>query len=82
MATRREELEQEALDVGLVLHTYSPGDGVTRYRFFPVNAPANQNYFGPANGIYTALGLKDARLFIETMRVAQALTPGSPGVAV
>lgn len=42
--------------------TWAPGDGVTRYRFFR-NAPKNQTYFGPDNGIYTALGIREAENF-------------------
>lgn len=53
---------QKYLPVGYSIHTYAPGDGVTRYRFFH-NAPPNQSYFGPANGIFTALGIKEAESF-------------------
>jgi hypothetical protein len=55
--TRFEELQDYAKGVGLHVATWSPGDGVTRYRFFE---KAGNTYFGPDNGIYTALGLKDA----------------------
>jgi hypothetical protein len=59
--TRLEELEEYAKGVGLLVKTYGPGDGVTRYRFFEKKkVPADQSYFGPANGIHTALGLKKA----------------------
>ncbi len=47
------------LPAGYSVCTYSPGDGVTRYRFFQ-NAPENQSYFGPDNGVYTALAFKEA----------------------
>lgn len=59
--TRTDRLQQ-MLPQGYSLHTYSPGDGTTRYRFFQ-NAPEDQSYFGPANGIYTALGYKEAEAF-------------------
>ena len=52
---------REDLPNGWTVHTYSPGDGVTRYRFFH-NEPES-DYFGPASGAYTALGLKEARAF-------------------
>jgi len=52
----------EMLPPGYAVRTWSPGDGVTRYRFFK-DAPPNQSYFGPANGIYTALGYKEAVTF-------------------
>lgn len=57
--TRLEELQEYARGVGLTVRTWSPGDGVTRYRFFDRPGPG-QTYFGPASATYTALGLKDA----------------------
>ena len=65
-------------EAGLILREYSPGDGVTRYRFFARHCndrdepghswecshDVHQSYFGPANGIYTALGIKDAETFL------------------
>ena len=45
---------------GLYCNTYSPGDGMTRYRFTLSSA---DDYFGPGNGIYTALGWKEANVF-------------------
>ena len=57
--TRLEELQEYAKGVGLTVHTWSPGDGVTRYRFFDRPGPG-QTYFGPASATYTALGLKEA----------------------
>lgn len=60
---RRDELVADAERAGLCVRTYSPGDGVTRYRFFEGNDP-KQSYFGPADGIYTALGLKEAETFV------------------
>ncbi len=53
----RKQLEDYCEYHDLYLTTYSPGDGVTRYRFFSV--PGN-DYFGPSNGDFTALGLKEA----------------------
>ena len=47
--------------------TYSPGDGVTRYRFF--EKPSD--YFGPENGTYTALGLKEATIYARGRLDAQ-----------
>ena len=57
--TRLEELQEEAKAVGLHIDTYSPGDGVTRYRFF--TEPSD--YFA-GRGTYTALGLGEARVFV------------------
>lgn len=48
------------------VRTWSPGDGVTRYRFFTLrpgqgtSADPTSDYFGPENGDYTALGRKEA----------------------
>lgn len=50
---------QEALPRGWEVYTYSPGDGVTRYRFFH-KPPKKQTYFGPDSGVFTALGIKEA----------------------
>lgn len=55
--TRLEELQTACEPIPLWITTWSPGDGQTRYRFF--NIPGN-SYFGPKNGIYTALGYKEA----------------------
>jgi hypothetical protein len=65
--TRLQKLELDAHRAGFIVRTYSPGDGVTRYRFFRIDdcpKGVGQNYFGPANGTFTALGLKEARTFI------------------
>lgn len=65
--TRLQELELEARRAGLLVRTYSPGDGVTRYRFFRIADCAEGvavDYFGPYNGAYTALGLKEAHSFV------------------
>jgi hypothetical protein len=58
----RFETLRSYLPPGYSVHTWSPGDGVTRYRFFR-NAPKNQTYFGPDNGIYTALGIREAETY-------------------
>lgn len=51
------------------IRTYSLGDGVTRYRFF--TEPHN-SYFGPQNGIYTALGYAEANTFLTGYARAMA----------
>lgn len=61
--TRLEELQEHARSGGLYVATYSPGDGVTRYRFF--DRPGN-SYFGPDSGICTTLGLKKAWRYLQT----------------
>lgn len=55
------DVTEAARAVGLYVATHSPGDGATRYRFFQV---PGQRYNGPRNGIYTALGRKQAMTFI------------------
>lgn len=91
LKTRRAWLFEDAEKYGLYIRTYSPGDGVTRYRFFRRERcklcldypgfdgvgnlckscdgksllPPSNDYFGPANGIYTALGLKEAETFVR-----------------
>jgi hypothetical protein len=59
--TRLEELEDYAKTVGLHVATWSPGDRITRYRFF---TRGGNTYFGPDNGIATELGLKNAWNFL------------------
>lgn len=68
--TRFEELEIHADAAGLTVHTWSPGDGVTRYRFFTKPEMTHQSYFGPASGVYTALGLKEAWTFVHGAKVS------------
>ena len=88
--SRKTDLAIAAHQANLYVRTYSPGDGVTRYRFFkrercslcldrpgynglgkPCKGcdagylPDDNGFFGPANGIYTALGLKEAFTFVE-----------------
>jgi len=64
--TRLQELEEACAEANCFVKTYSPGDGVTRYRFFDLGHtnPKGQSYFGPDNGIYTALGMKEAWTFV------------------
>ena len=56
----RQNLETRARQVGVNVDTYSPGDGVTRYRFF-ING--EKDYF-EAGGVYTALGFKEAETWL------------------
>ncbi len=64
----RSELSRVAEDNGLYIRTWSPGDGVTRYRFFTDSA---NGYFGPDNGVYTALGLAEARTFVRAWQLSK-----------
>lgn len=58
----RKDLFYKANQFGLHVETWSPGDGVTRYRFF--SEPAD--YFGGSDNIklYTALGIKEASTWL------------------
>lgn len=53
------EVEETAKAEGLYVATWSPGDGVTRYRFF--EKPSD---YHSGDSIYTALGRKEALTFI------------------
>ena len=62
MAAAQDDLQNDARAAGLRFATYSPGDGVTRYRFF--REEDKSSYFGPSNGVYTALGIREARTWL------------------
>jgi len=76
--TRKDELMRFAHEAGYHVETYSPGDGVTRYRFFDLAemdrkgvTMREQSYFGPLNGVDTVLGLAAAKKWLSkshTMR--------------
>lgn len=56
--TREQELRDACEAAGFTVRTYSPGDGVTRYRFSTIDERSG-DYFAMRNE-YTALGLKEA----------------------
>lgn len=60
--TRNSRIEEMARYVGLIFRTWSPGDGVTRYRFF--DGPAD-NYFAEEDGLWTARGAKEAEVWLR-----------------
>ena len=64
---KRSELTRLAALAGMYVRTYSPGDGVTRYRFFARASDGSEpnDYFGPANGLHTALGFKEAMTYAQ-----------------
>lgn len=69
--TRRDALQEDARKSGYSVDTYSPGDGTTRYKFFSLAEMASkgisereQSYFGPLNGVHTALGLAAAKKWL------------------
>jgi hypothetical protein len=66
--------------------TWSPGDGVTRYRFFRLEDVAKggaADYFSVSGG-YTARGFKDALAFAEGLRAGAraALASSTNGFSV
>jgi hypothetical protein len=70
--SRKDVLSEDARKSGYYVATYSPGDGKTRYRFFDLAdmarrgvSTAEQDYFGPLNGIHTAVGLAAAKKFLN-----------------
>jgi hypothetical protein len=72
----REEIEYLCLATGIKLATYSPGDGITRYRFYKpvlidgIPTRTAEDYFGipDSRKIYTALGLKEAHVWSRGFR--------------
>lgn len=65
--SRLSYLRGEAHYVGLTVHTYSPGDGVTRYRFARPNV---RDYF-ESNGLATVLGISAAEAWISAYRIGR-----------
>lgn len=63
MKKRQLQLKESAKSLGIRVHTYSPGDGVTRYRFFRYWSDVDSYFSGP--GIYTALGIREAETFLD-----------------
>lgn len=59
------EMERAAAAVGLVIGTWAPGDGQTRYRFFLSDGKSSYGDYHQGDGLYTALGRKDAMAFIS-----------------
>jgi hypothetical protein len=60
--TSVKQINKIANSYGLNLYTYSPGDGVTRYRF--AEQFSGQTCYFSGNGLVTLLGRKEARLWL------------------
>ncbi len=58
--SRLTNLRNTAAHYGLYIYTYSPGDGVTRYRF---SKNANSDYFACYPN-YIALGISEAEHYV------------------
>lgn len=66
--TRMEQLRSDAKAAGLIVDTYSPGDGVTRYRFFKAGGyalPRAVTYFNGHDPVDTVLGIAKAEQFVS-----------------
>lgn len=65
---------QAAEEAGLYVGAWSPGDGVTRYRFFDHGVMSNglpvQDY-NSGDGVKTVLGRKDALLWLAGYRAGR-----------
>ncbi len=57
--TRLEQLRSTAAKHNLYIATWSPGDGVTRYRFIKSKAGKPVGYF-QSSGLFTVLGIGSA----------------------
>ncbi len=64
---RKDALRAGAKRLGLYVATYSPGDGVTRYRFIKSRKGKPVSYFAH-DGVYTALGISEAETFLAGYR--------------
>lgn len=62
MATRttKSEIQKLAAFAGLIVETWSPGDGTTRYRLF-----ANKKAQDTESPMFTAMGAYEATVFIR-----------------
>ena len=65
--SRLDSLKREAARLNLYVGTYSPGDGLTRYRFFRSRGGKPISYFSQ-DGVYTALGIKEAETWLSGYR--------------
>lgn len=73
----RKKLLRMCREAGMHCATYSPGDGVTRYRFGPADpgslADGSPDYFA-MSAWYTCLGWKEASAYIRGFLAARGLS--------
>lgn len=63
MARRDHEMLRAECELhGFTFHIWSPGDGATRYRFATLGTSSAEDFFA-ADGDFTALGLREARVY-------------------
>jgi len=73
--TKNIEILAKALRNGLTIATHSPGDGVTRYRFFKRdNEHPHGHDYHEGKEYYTALGPKEAHAFLDGVAVGRELS--------
>ncbi len=63
--SRKDILRDNARKAGLYVSVYSPGDGISRFRFFKGVKP--RSHFS-GDGIRTVLGIANAELFLSGYR--------------
>lgn len=73
--TPANQLRKLLADSGLQIDTRNIGDGVTRYRFF---APDQHPDYFASEGLYTAIGRREAITFLRGYRAAQTQNGGQP----
>lgn len=61
----KKTLKLRADAAGLVVDDYSPRDGTTRYRFFKKPLLGSKPDYFSSDGLYTALGLKEAIVWLD-----------------
>lgn len=76
LTSRKAALRALCAAHGIYVRTWSPGDGVTRYRFFRAGVGGRElsSYFGPENGVTTVLGITAAENWAEGYANANATT--------
>jgi hypothetical protein len=68
MRGRKSYLLERCIRAGLAVGQWSPGDGITRYRFFPKRFPPGGSPevdYHEGEGIFTALGIAEAEIFLR-----------------
>lgn len=66
-------VERAARAVGLLVTTWSPGDGVTRYRFFVAKPGERYADYHQGGALYTANGRGEAMSFIRSYGIGRGL---------
>lgn len=61
---------------GLAFDTWSPGDGMTRYRFFLKDDPGGVDYFGGSHPLWTALGVKESMIWLRGFNACRIAARG------